>query len=260
MVFAKIYLDKDSDGCKVLVFDSVKQGVDCYITIAGNKKSGSDRYYPVLRTKIFGFENIAISPEARALFISRLEDSGAYGTSAFMGDFEISLKDGGYFAFMPTAIKKAVDKRGAIPKSEDANTERRLRADERFVFCTQGTRPHTDRLYKMIEADNEFLKALDISSPADSDTLYKMYFEKKRACEGEPPCDAETIQETPAKYLTDGQKTAVQKQYQSLCADYDDTEWYRNGDYIYSEIIIPKLMKEYGKSFAEIEDIIKIPQ
>ena len=118
----------------------------------------------------------------------------------------------------------------------------------------------------MIEADNEFLKMLDLSGPFDVNILYKRnfekqkeYYEQKRREEGEPACDAATIRATPTAFLTDAQRETVKKSYRAWLNRYDSQEWHDNGDFLYAERILPALSEEFNKSFAEIERICEVP-
>lgn len=261
MIYAKIYLDKDSDGTDVLVFDSYNGDESAYITKAGKRPDFfATHYYVTPRTTIHGLSSVAISPEAREIFGARIEDTDSYDTAYYVGDFDLSLVSGGIFAFMPDDIKKAKDDYNSIPSSEECGTARRLRADEKFVFCTKYGDPRKEHLSRMIEAENVFLKEMDLSTPVDEDILYDMYFTKKRAAEGEPPYDAETIRNTPAKYLTEAQRTVIRAEYKSYLNRYNSQEWHDNGDYIYAEIIIPHLMNEYCKSCKDIEDLLNISE
>ena len=107
MIYAKIYLDTEADGCSSLVFDSVIENHSCAVCKAGKKQSYLSEYYYVdRRTVIMGIEYVAISPEARALFRKRIEDTASYDIDNYNGDFELNYAGGGRFSYMPSENNK----------------------------------------------------------------------------------------------------------------------------------------------------------
>ena len=265
-IYAKIYLDRDADDTPVLVFDSIKntEGVSTvYFIKAGREKSFFDEYWHIVQhNKVIGLDGVAISPEAKSHFLARIEDTSSYGVREFTGDVTLcSLRE--IFSYMPDDLARAFADKIAIqdmPLVPNCGTERRLRADERFVFREK---PDVRAFDKMIEADNAYLRDLDISAPVDANILYQMYFEKKRRGEGEPACDTETIKATPAAFLTEAQKDVIRADYKTRCSMYSAQEWnetrdYDHGEYLFSEVIVPALMNTYNKCFSEIENIINV--
>ena len=163
MIYAKIYVEKDADGESVIVFDSSANDEEGYIRRAGKKREG-EKVLVVLSTAIYGYEHIAISPEARELFLERLSALPPTSKVLFPADFE--LGSDGYFSFRPDDIKEAIKRKSNFPDASSCGTARRLRHDEPFRFCTaRGS--HRRGLYEMIEVDNATLRTLDISTPVD---------------------------------------------------------------------------------------------
>lgn len=168
MIYAKIFVEKDADGTDVLVFDSSVKDEEGYIRVAG-KKAGSSGVSVRLSTAIYGYEFIAISEEARALFQKRLSALSTGDFVCFPADFE--LGSDGYFSFRTDAVGDALKRKSNFPDAETGSTVRKLRHDEPFRICTvRGS--HRDGLYKMVTADNALLSTLDISSPVDPRELY----------------------------------------------------------------------------------------
>lgn len=168
MIYAKIYLECDADGTDVLVFDTVKSEVEGIFEKAGYREE--ERAFK-LRSTVYGFANIAISPEAREALRARFEDDTMYdmvdGESEFFMNFF-----GEYFSFMPDCVKRFVEDENAdLPYYEDCGTERRLRMDERFSYYMGNGSPLTWSLDDMTEAHNKLLKELDLSSPVDAGML-----------------------------------------------------------------------------------------
>ena len=273
MIYVKIYLDRDKDDTDLLVFEALNRQAED-LDPAGRKDS-----YVTPRIRIRDLSrNVAISPEARELFRSRLTDKDACSVIYQGGvqDFEIGgsfgTTDDGFFSFMPDSIRAVLDTKDRkftdFPTVENCIGIRHLRADACFEVCDARVWFDPMALDRMIEADNEFLKTLDLSKPFDVNILYKRnfqkqkeYYEKKRREEGEPACDAETIRKTPGAFLTEAQKNAIREDYKRRCSRYPAEEWnerrdYDHGEYLYSEVILPALMQEYGKSFGEIERIV----
>ena len=165
MICAKIYLDRDEDGTDVLVFDTVKDEIEGVFEKAGYRE---EENVFRLRSTVYGFGNIAISPEARNALRIRLEDDtmydGVYGES----EFYMSFFDE-FFAFMPDCVKTfVVEEDAELPDYEDSPTERRLRMDERFSYYMGSGAPLTWSLDDMIEADNAYLKTLDLDAGLSS--------------------------------------------------------------------------------------------
>ena len=264
MLYAKIYLDRDEDGTDLLVFEAINREA-CDLIPAGRV----DRHIePRIRISNLP-RHVAISPEARALFRARLTDKDACSVIYEFQAQDFEIGGYGYFCFMPDAIRAVVDKKGKFadfPTPEDCVGIRHLRADAHFEVYNARVWFDPDALNGMIEADNDFLKMLDLSADFDVNILYRInfqkqkeYYERKRREEGEPPCDAETIRETPSAFLTDAQRAAVKKSYRAWLDRYDSQEWHDHGDFLYAERILPALSEEFNKSFAEIEGICEVP-
>lgn len=167
MIYAKIFTEKDTDGTDVIVFESAAKDEEGYLRRAGRKQTG-DKVLVVFSTAVYGYEFIAISPEARELFLERLRGLGASDKVCFPADFE--LGSDGYFSFRPDDVRDAFKRKDNFPDVETCSTARHLRHDEPFRICTlRGS--HRDGLYKMLEIDNATLASLDISSPVNPDDL-----------------------------------------------------------------------------------------
>ena len=161
MIYAKIFVEKDTDGTDVLVFDSSLKDEVHYIRRAG-KKQGPNGICVLLSTAIYGYEHVAISPEARELFIERLNALSSEDKVLFPADFEFGSD--GYFSFRPDDVKAALIRKSDFPDTDRCGTARRLRHDEPFrIYVLRGS--HRSGLYEMITADNELLARLDISNP-----------------------------------------------------------------------------------------------
>ena len=265
MICAIIYLETDADGTPVLVFDAIKdetKATSFEFEKAGRKESyGGDSFYLVPRHRILHLSGVAISPEAKAHFRARLEDKASYDENYHTGEIAIpGVREA--FAYIPDQLISAFRNRvklADLPTPAECGTVRRLRADERFTVC--GT-PRIKWLDEMIEADNEYLRTLDLVTPIDENILYKMYYEKKRREEGEPPTDRDTIRSTPAAFLTEAQREVIRADYRARCGGYSAQEWnetrdYDHGEYLFREVIVPALAQEYNKHFAEIAGIVK---
>ena len=164
MIYAKIYLERDADGTDVLVFDTVKSEVEGIFEKAGyRQEEGAFK----LRSTVYGFANIAISPEAREILRARFEDDTMYDMVDGESEFFMNFFDE-YFSFMPDCVKRFVEDENAdLPYYEDCGTERRLRMDERFSYYMGNGSPLTWSLDDMTEADNAFLKALALLHPVN---------------------------------------------------------------------------------------------
>ena len=164
MIYAKIYLECDADGTDVLVFDTVKSEVEGVFEKAGYRQE--ERAFK-LRSTVYGFANIAISPEAREILRARFEDDTMYDMVDGESEFFMNFFDE-YFSFMPDCVKRFVeDEEAELPYVEDCGTERRLRMDERFSYYMGNGSPLTWSLDDMTEADNAFLKALALLHPVN---------------------------------------------------------------------------------------------
>lgn len=169
MIYAKIFVEKDTDGTDVLVFDSSPKDYVHFLQKAGKWPKPDGCFRVLLSTTVYGFEHVAISPEARELFLQRLRALSSEDKVLFPVDFE--LGSDGRFSFRPDDVKEALKRKSNFPDAETCGTVRRLRHDEPFRICVlRGS--HRDGLYKMITADNTLLSTLDLSSPVDPDELH----------------------------------------------------------------------------------------
>ena len=94
MIYIKIYLDKDENGENMLVFNSVKHDdKKAFFSVAGEKEKFTlgGRSYPWFdyTTKVIGVEQVAISPEAKELFIEMLNDENLCKYNMHFVDFEL---------------------------------------------------------------------------------------------------------------------------------------------------------------------------
>ena len=166
MIYAKIFTEKDERGEDVLVFDSCPLDNENLIRRAGLKRL-RDKTLICFCTIIYGFEYIAISPEAKALFKRRLNEAEKVLYSA---DFE--LRKEGFFSFRPDHILDAIAKKTEFPDEEICRTERRLREGDSFKL-TVGNGSYRQGLDEMIEGDNEAIRRLDLSAPRDPSLIQK---------------------------------------------------------------------------------------
>lgn len=252
MIYIKIYLDQDENGEDMLVFDSVKHDDEknrLFFHVAGEKEktysSGRTRTWFDYDTKVIGVEQVAISPEAKELFIEMLNDKDLCKYNMYFSDFELrgySLGqygwDTGIFAFTPNDIKSG-------------DTVRTLRRGEHFTAKFGNAE---DEFEYMIICDNEALKNLALDEPADETELLDRYYAEMRAKYGEPACDADTICKTPFKYLTDAQKNVIKEDYLRMVNSYDSNDWHYHGDFL-DDKIMGELISKYFKSVKEIDII-----
>ena len=252
MIYIKIYLDQDENGEDMLVFDSVKHDDEknrLFFHVAGEKEktysSGRTRTWFDYDTKVIGVEQVAISPEAKELFIEMLNDKDLCKYNMYFSDFELrgySLGqygwDTGIFAFTPNDIK-------------NGGTIRTLRRGEHFTAKFGNAE---DAFEYMIICDNEALKNLALDEPADETELLDRYYAEMRAKYGEPACDADTICKTPFKYLTDAQKNVIREDYRRMVNSYDSQDWHDHGDFL-DDKIMGELISKYFKSGKEIDII-----
>ena len=242
MVYVKIYVDKDENGEDMLVFDSAKEDNKYYFTVAGLKKKqgsgGHDLF--VGETKVNGVNWVAISPEAKALFIEMMKDEDACTTAWPIQHFRFTYYcrgehglDEGSFYFVPLNVKQG-------------NTSRRLRRGEKF---TVNHKVGEDYFDYMIPCENERLKSLDL--PADETPLLDAYYAEMRAKGEELGCDEATIRKTPMKYLTDAQREVIREEYRRLAAGYSEQEWNESRDYDHAALLEDKIkeaiMAKYWK-------------
>ena len=252
MIYIKIYLDQDENGEDMLVFDSVKHDDEknrLFFHVAGEKEktysSGRTRTWFDYDTKVIGVEKVAISPEAKELFIEMLNDKDLCKYNMYFSDFELrgySLGQYGWntgiFSFTPNDIKSG-------------DTVRTLRRGEHFT-AKFGTAE--DAFEYMIICDNEALKNLALDEPADETELLDRYYAEMRAKYGEPACDADTICKTPFKYLTEAQKNVIREDYRRMVNSYDSQDWHDHGDFL-DDKIMGELISKYFKSGKEIDII-----
>lgn len=222
MLRGKIYLDKDNEGGNMLVFVHLVEEYD-----------------------VGAVDYIAISPEAKALFLQMLSGS-LRQPKLYFGDFEFQGDDGwehGWFYFEGEA-------------SENGLKTRTLSEGEEFsVKVKNGYRKKI--LDYMIPSDNEFLKALDLTASVDENTLWQIYYNAMRERGEEPDCDTETIKKTPPDFLTDAQKEFIKRDYRSRCDEFDTYSLHNNEEAI-DDLIVRELMKIYSKNGAVIEQIAGI--
>ncbi len=244
MIYIKIYLDKDENGEDMLVFDSAKEDSNYIFTVAGKKEyrdfNGDRHVRADYHTKVNGVEKVAISPEAKSLFIEMLNDKNVCirEYSSFR-DFEFVGYsrgqygwDSGSFAYFPSNIK-------------NGDTKRTLRRGESFtVGCADKS-----ALEYMTPGDNEMLQSLDL--PADETPLLDAYYAKMRARGEELGCDVDTIRKTPLRYLTEAQREVIRAEYRGLASSYDKQEWNESRDYdhtaMFEDQIRSAIMQKYGK-------------
>lgn len=252
MIYIKIYLDKDENGEDMLVFDSVKHDDEknrLFFHVAGEKEktysSGRTRTWFDYDTKVIGVEQVAISPEAKELFIEMLNDNDLCKYNMHFVDFELcgySLGQYGWntgiFSFTPNDIKSG-------------DTVRTLRRGEHFTAKFGNAE---DAFEYMIICDNEALKNLALDEPADETELLDRYYAEMRAKYGEPACDADTICKTPFKYLTEAQKNVIREDYRRMVNSYDSQDWHDHGDFL-DDKIMGELISKYFKSGKEIDII-----
>ncbi len=219
MLYGKIYVDWDMGGQRILVFSALAaSGIEA--------------------RRAEAVEHIAISPEARAVLLARLDRSDTEfsrysGEFEFFGDDETGER--GAFRFM------AKDEKNGI-------RSRVLREDERLTVMLA---PSCRRavLDYMIPCDNETLKELALSDRIDEATLWEAHFSALFSCGEEPACDAETIRRTPAAYLTEAQREAIRREFHARCEAAD-------GDEGAIESIIDSLIPDYLKSGPELSAIL----
>jgi hypothetical protein len=252
MIYIKIYLDQDENGEDMLVFDSVKHDDEknrLFFHVAGEKEktysSGRTRTWFDYDTKVIGVEQVAISPEAKELFIEMLNDNDLCKYNMHFVDFELcgySLGQYGWntgiFSFTPNDIKSG-------------DTVRTLRRGEHFTAKFGNAE---DAFEYMIICDNEALKNLALDEPADETELLDRYYAEMRAKYGEPACDADTICKTPFKYLTEAQKNVIREDYRRMVNSYDSQDWHDHGDFL-DDKIMGELISKYFKSGKEIDII-----
>ena len=240
MIYIKIYLDKDENGEDMLVFDSAKEDSKYVFTVAGKKQLGY--YNPIVfQTEVNGVEKVAISPEAKALFIEMLNDENVCIRKYSFQDFKFSGYcwgqhglDSGSFAYFPPNIK-------------NGDTKRILHRGESF---SKGYADISAFEY-MTPCDNEMLKSLDITKPIDENALLDAYYSAMRAAGEELGCDVETIRKTPLRYLTEAQKEVIREDRRRMAESYDSQQWNESRDYDHAALIEDKIndaiMEKYWK-------------
>ena len=126
MIYIKIYLDKDENGEDMLVFDSVKHDdKKAFFTVAGEKEPFlfDDEPIPHFenKTKVVGIEQVAISPEAKELFIEMLNDKDLCKYNMHFVDFELYGLSIEEIAIVRAAFALAGNKNYDEMKAIDAN-------------------------------------------------------------------------------------------------------------------------------------------
>ena len=220
MLYGKIYVDWDMGGQRILVFSAL---------------SASD----VEARRAETVEHIAISPEARAALLARLDRSDTE-FSRYGGEFEFFGNDKtgerGSFRFV------ARDGQNGI-------RSRVLREDEPLTVMLA---PSCRRavLDYMIPCDNETLKELALRDAIDEAVLWEDYFSALRSRGEEIACDMKTIRRTPAAYLTEAQSEAIRREFHARCEKSEAC----GEDAI--ERIIDSLIPDYLKSGPELSAIV----
>lgn len=249
MIYIKIYLDRDENGEDILVFDSVKNEDDhSYFRIAGIKHKTFPMEYDHFETmtSVIGVEQVAISPEAKAFFLTFLTDENALNKVWYGAD--ITIKgchwgqygwNSGVFAFRPSDI-------------QSGNTVRILRCGDTLAV-KHGVSPHV--LDYMTPGDNEMIKALALIRPADEAPLLDAYYGAMHARGETPACDADTIGKTPLRYMTKAQKDLIRRDYRAMVNRYDSQEWHDHGDFLQDQIEW-KLAETYLKFHNELDIIL----
>ncbi len=253
MIYIKIYLDKDENGVDMLVFDSVKHDdKEAFFTVAGEKEPFlfDDEPIPCFenKTKVVGVKQVAISPEAKELFLEMLTDEGLCKYAMHFPDFELCGChygqygwESGMFSFVPDDI-------------ENGGTKRTLRRGESFTGNHGGAK---SALEYMTPCDNEALKKLDLTEPADETPLLDAYYAAMRARGEEPACDEDTICKTPFRYLTEAQKDIIRGDYRRMVNSYNSQEWHDHGEFLDDKIMV-ELIRKYFKFGKEIDIITGI--
>ena len=220
MLYGKIYVDRDMGGQRILVFSAL---------------SASD----VEARRAESVDHIAISPEARAALLARLDRSDSEfsrygGNFEFFGDDETG--EHGAFRFV------ARDEKNGI-------RSRVLREDEPLTVMLA---PSCRRavLDYMIPCDNETLKELALRDRIDEAVLWENYFSALHSCDKETACDAETIRRTPAAHLTEAQSEAIRREFHARCEKSEVC-----GEDAVEEII-DSLIPDYLKSGPELSAIV----
>ena len=251
MIYIKIYLDKDENGEDMLVFDSVKHDdKKAFFTVAGEKEKFSylSQDFPWFdyKTKVIGVEQVAISPEAKELFLEMLNDESVCKHDLYSPHFDIRGYrqgqygwDTGMFAFVPDNIA-------------NGGTKRTLRRGENF---TRSYGDEKNAFEYMVTCDNEVLKNLALDEPADETSLLDAYYAAKTAKGEELACDADTICKTPFRYLTEAQKELIKNDYRRMVDCYDAQEWHDNGEFL-DDKIMSELAMKYFKSIGALNIII----
>ena len=251
MIFAKIYLDTHPEKGEVIVIEAAGEEDGIYLSHAKTiyDKNGDPRYNEV-HTSILYAGNIVISPEAREAFLARLYAKDGFDVTRYgAGDFQIhGCKRESYGGWDPGRFAFRPDKDEAYP------LRRILGANDRFVLSAdRGI--NFDVFNYMTEAENAFLKTLDLSEPITKDVLFEWYFSELAARGEEPPVTVEAIRKIPARFLTEAQKKQIRREYRNDCNHYDSQDWHYHADFIYNKIV-SDLAERFNKSFTEIEKII----
>ncbi len=226
MLQGKIYLDKGEDGKDMLVFVFLP----CNLT--GMFCTSSVDY-------------IAISPEAKAHFIERLNSPDKVATH-FYGDFEIygyGDWEHGYFSFKPSL-------------TADGEIRRTLRSCDIFKLkICRGLRRSV--LEYMIPTDNELLRELDLVAGVEENMLWQRHYDAMKDRGEVQGCKIEDIKKTPPSFLTEEQKKVIREHYRERNEEFDVYHRNNSSEEVYN-IIVSELMNTYLKSEAVIKEIIAI--
>ena len=188
---------------------------------------------------------IAISSEAKSALRARFGGENKR-LSRFFGDFEFRGDDGwehGWFSFKEEKIENGV--RVRVLREED----------QFYIKISHGSKLAI--IDYMPPADNEYLKAIDLTERISESLLWKMHFDAMKARGEEPSCDAQTIKKTPPNFLTEKQKELIKEDYRRRCDEFDDYNRHHNEEFI-DDIITGELMNIYLKSGHVIKEIAGI--
>ena len=192
MIYAKIYLDKDADGQEALVFESVPKSKVGYCTVTS--------FYTAVRS----CQSVAISDEARERLRAMLKDRSAFTPKRYSGDIGVAED---YFYFEHYAGKEN-PKRLTLPLGKPFT-----------LYVEHGWVPET--IDYMTPADNDFLRELNMTDSVEEQVLLDRHYKEARARGEVPGCDVESIKRTPYAYMTEEQRTVIQREYHTDCALYD---------------------------------------
>ena len=226
MLYGKIYLDKDKGGQEMLAFAA--------LAVKGAEES-----------RAFSVDHIAISPEARAALLARINRSDRV-VSRYSGDFELYGDDDswehGSFRFV------AHDERDGV-------RYRTLRDSDPLLLMLSKGGCRRAVLDYMVPCENETLKRLDLTERLDEGELWARHFAAMRARGEEPAADTDTIRRTPTAFLTDAQREVIRREYDERCEEVGDYHMHKNTEAA-TDLVVGELMKLYRKSGPDISAIV----